>query len=46
MKYAAEIGSVAMMYIPSFINIGSGIRKLIVGDTQTHRQDGDGISLL
>jgi hypothetical protein len=31
MKYAVEIGSDAMMYIPSFIKIGSGIRKLIGG---------------
>jgi hypothetical protein len=46
MKYAAEIGSGAMIYIPSFINIGSGIQKLIGGDTQKHRQHGDLISLL
>jgi hypothetical protein len=40
MKYAAEMGSGVMIYIPSFIKIGSGIRKLIKGihrhtDTQT-----------
>jgi hypothetical protein len=37
MKYAVEMGSGAMMYIPSFIKIGSGIRKLIgrYTDTQT-----------
>jgi putative transposon-encoded protein len=29
MKYATEMGSGAMMYIPSFIQIGSGIQKLI-----------------
>jgi hypothetical protein len=29
MKYAVEMGSGAMMYIPSFIKIGSGIQKLI-----------------
>jgi hypothetical protein len=29
MKYAVEMGSGAMIYIPSFINIGSGIPKLI-----------------
>jgi hypothetical protein len=29
MKYAAEMGSDAMIYTPSFINIGSGIQKLI-----------------
>jgi hypothetical protein len=38
----------AVIYIPSFIMIGSGIQKLIRGDTQrhTHRQKGDLISLL
>jgi hypothetical protein len=30
-KYAVEIGSGAMIYIPSFIKIGSGIQKLIRG---------------
>jgi F0F1-type ATP synthase alpha subunit len=25
----------AVIYIPSFIKIGSGVQKLIVGDTQT-----------
>jgi hypothetical protein len=35
-KYAVEMGSGAMIYIPSFIKIGSGIRKLIAGDSQTH----------
>jgi hypothetical protein len=34
MKYAAETASGAMIYIPSFINTGSGIQKLIGGDTQ------------
>jgi hypothetical protein len=34
MKYAVEMGSGTMIYIPSFTKIGSGIRKLI-GDTQT-----------
>jgi hypothetical protein len=47
MKYAVGLGSVAMIYIPSFINIGSGIQELIgVGDSQTHREHGDFISLL
>jgi hypothetical protein len=46
MKYAVEMGSGAMMQIPSFIKIGSGIQKLIWRDTQTHRQHGDRISLL
>jgi hypothetical protein len=44
MKYAFEMGSGAMMYRPSFIKIGSGIQKLIRGDSQT--QDGDRIGLL
>jgi hypothetical protein len=35
MKYAVEIGSVAMIYIRSFIKIGSGIQKLI-GDILIH----------
>jgi hypothetical protein len=43
MKYAVEMGSDAMIYIQSFIKIGSGIRKLIRG---IHRQHGDRISLL
>jgi hypothetical protein len=47
MKYAFEMGSGAMIYIPRFMNIGSGIQKLMgAGDTQTQRQDGDRISLL
>jgi hypothetical protein len=37
MKYAVEMGSVTMVYIPGFIKIGSGIQKLIAGDTQTQR---------
>jgi hypothetical protein len=31
MKYAVEMGSVAMTYVPSFIKIGSGIQKLMGG---------------
>jgi hypothetical protein len=31
MKYAVEIGSGAMMYIPSFIKVGSAIHKLMGG---------------
>jgi hypothetical protein len=31
MKYAVEISSGAMIYIISFINIGSAIQKLIGG---------------
>jgi hypothetical protein len=45
MKYAIEMGSGTMTYIPSCIKTGSGIQNLM-GDTQTHRQDGDRISLL
>jgi hypothetical protein len=47
MKYAVEMGSGAMIYIPSFINIGSGIQKLRV-DSQTdrHRKYYNPISLL
>jgi hypothetical protein len=46
MKYAVEMDSGAMIYVPGFIKIGSSIQKLIVGNTQTHRQVGDRISLL
>jgi hypothetical protein len=45
MKYAVEMGSGAMIYISSFIKIGSGIQKLMGDDTQKHRQQGDLISL-
>jgi hypothetical protein len=39
MKYAVEMGSGAMIYTPGFINIGSGIQKLIREiDTQTGRR--------
>jgi hypothetical protein len=38
MKYAIEMGSDAMIYIPSFIKIDSGIQKLIRGiDRQATR---------
>jgi hypothetical protein len=40
MGYAVEIRSDVMVYIPSFIKIGSGIQKLRGGthrDTQTER---------
>jgi hypothetical protein len=30
------MGSGAVIYVPSFIKIGSGVQKLIRGDTQTH----------
>jgi tetrahydrodipicolinate N-succinyltransferase len=49
MRNSAEMGSDAMMYIPSFINIGSGIRKFMGGDTnkgtQTNKQQSNVISL-
>jgi hypothetical protein len=35
-----------MKYILSFIKIGSGIHKLIRGDTQIHEQHGGRVSLL
>jgi hypothetical protein len=42
------MGSGAVIYVPSFIKIGSGVQKLIGEDTQTHthRQQRDLISLL
>jgi hypothetical protein len=46
MKYPVEIGSDAMIYIQSFIQIGSGIQKLKGEQSKTHRQHGDRISLL
>jgi hypothetical protein len=48
MKYAVEMGSGAMIYIPSFIKIGSGIHRLMGGggNSQTHRQHGDHINQL
>jgi hypothetical protein len=42
-KYAVQMGSGAMIHIPSFIQIGSGFPKLIGRDTQIHRQE-DGIA--
>jgi hypothetical protein len=47
MKYAVEMGPGAVIYIPSFVKIGYGIRTLMGrGDSETHRQHGDRISLL
>jgi hypothetical protein len=43
MKHAVEMSSGAMIYLPSFIKIASGITKLIGG---IHRQRGDLITLL
>jgi hypothetical protein len=47
-KQAVEMGSGAVIYVPSFIKIGSGVQRLTGGDTQTHthRQQRDLISLL
>jgi hypothetical protein len=45
MKYAVEMGSGGMIYIPSFLKTDLGIQKLI-GDSQTHREHGDRISPL
>jgi hypothetical protein len=45
MKYAVELGSGAMIYVPSFIKIGSGVQKLIGwwgGDPHTHTQTATG----
>jgi hypothetical protein len=46
MEYAVQIVSGAMMYIPSFIKIASGIQKLIGGEGVIHSQHGDQINLL
>jgi hypothetical protein len=46
MKYAVEMGSGAIIYIPNIRKIGSVIHKLIREDSQTHRQHGNIISLL
>jgi hypothetical protein len=40
MKYVVEMSSGSMTYIPSFINTGSGIQKLIEGGGRhTDRKD-------
>jgi hypothetical protein len=38
---AVDMGSVAIIYIPCFVKIGSGIQKLI---GEIHRHHGDRIS--
>jgi hypothetical protein len=38
MKHAVEMGSGAMIPIPSSIKTGSAIQKLMGGDTQTHTE--------
>jgi hypothetical protein len=47
MKCTVEIGSDAVIYIPSFIRTGSAIQKLIRrrNHIKTHKQQGDLISL-
>jgi hypothetical protein len=37
MKYAVELGSGVMTYMPSFIKTGSGIQKLMGGHTDTQK---------
>jgi hypothetical protein len=37
MKYAVEMGSGAVIYIPSLIQIGSGIQKLMGRFTDTQK---------
>jgi hypothetical protein len=44
MKYATEMDSGTIIYMPSFIETGSGIQKLI--GWGIYRQHGDHISLL
>jgi hypothetical protein len=46
MKYAVEMGSSVMIYIPSFIKTRLGNQKLRWGNSQRHRQDNDCMSLL
>jgi hypothetical protein len=45
-EVAVEMGSSVMIYIPGFKKIDSGIQKLLRGYAQTHKQQGDLISLL
>jgi hypothetical protein len=46
MKYAVEMGSGAMIHIPSLIKIGSGIQNLIRGiHRHVDTQHGDDINL-
>jgi hypothetical protein len=44
-KYAFETGSGAVIYIPSFINIGSDILKLILGGGRIHRHKIDSMAI-
>jgi hypothetical protein len=46
-EYAVDKDLGAMVYIPTFINTGSDFQKVMErGDTRTHREHGDRISLL
>jgi hypothetical protein len=36
-KYDAEMASVGMIYIPSFMTIGSGVPKMLRGYTNSHQ---------
>jgi hypothetical protein len=45
-KSRVEMSSGSMIYIPSFIQIGSPIQKLTGGDTHTDTRQGDFISQL
>jgi hypothetical protein len=46
MNYAVEMGSGSMIYIPSFIKIGSSIQKINKWDTHADTQQNDFISPL
>jgi hypothetical protein len=37
MKYAVQMRSSANIYMPRFINTGSGVKKLMGGCIQTHK---------
>jgi hypothetical protein len=41
-EYAVQMGSGAMIYIPSFIKTGSGIQKLMEGGGGIHRETDTG----
>jgi hypothetical protein len=36
MKYTIDMESGGIMYVPSFIKIGSGVQEFLGGDTHTH----------
>jgi hypothetical protein len=44
MKYAIEMDSGVLIYIPNFIKTDSDIQKLVWGDSQTRTQHSDLIS--